>query len=181
MNVTKINTDISGCFELISTSFNDERGSFLKIYQKDYFDKLQLCSEWVEQYYTTSHYGVLRGMHFQSPPYDMAKLVYCIDGDVLDVIVDLRLNSDTYGHFAEINLSAAKKNMIYMPSGIAHGFLTMSKSATLVYNVSSQYISSHDLGIKWDSFGFNWPLTPSQVSQRDLAFPDLINFSSPFI
>ena len=181
MNIEKIETGIPGCFELISRSIVDSRGTFQKVYQKDCFEKLGLFSEWVEQYYSISNYGVVRGMHFQRPPYDHAKLVFCTSGEVVDVAVDLRVDSPTYGRYAKIVLGAAKENMVYIPSGFAHGFLVISKQATLVYNVSSGYMPTHDSGIRWDSVGVDWPGEPTHISERDQKFEPLSEFHSPFL
>ena len=181
MNIKKIETGLHGCVELISAPTIDSRGLFQKIYRKDCFEKFGLFSEWVEQYYSTSNYGVLRGMHFQTPPYDHSKLVYCTSGEVFDIAVDLRFGSPTYGRFAKIVLSASKGNMVYIPSGFAHGFLVTSKQATLVYSVSSVYAPTHDSGIRWDSIGIEWPEEPTLISERDRKFKPLSEFQSPFL
>jgi len=158
----------------------DARGTFVKTFHEATFAELGLRTRFTEQFYTTSMRGVLRGLHFQSPPYDHAKLVYCTAGRVLDVGVDLRRGSPTYGQHLKVELSAETGNMVYLPPGIAHGFLTIADSATLVYNVTSMYEPIADTGIRWDSAGIEWPVDTPQVSERDSRLPTLGAFDSPF-
>jgi dTDP-4-dehydrorhamnose 3,5-epimerase len=108
------------------------------------------------------------------------KLVYCISGEALDVVIDLRKNSPTYGEHAKFNLSAEKANMVYIPSGMAHGFLVLSESATLVYNVTSLYAPESDSGIRWDASGIAWPIKQPIVSERDRGFVGLGEFETRF-
>ena len=115
------------------------------------------------------------------PPYDHAKLVYCIKGEVMDVALDLRVGSPFYKKYISINLDARKGNMIYMPSGIAHGFCTNKSSATLVYNTTTIYNPKKDTGIRWDTAGISWPIKKPRMSIRDLSLIDFKNFNSPFI
>jgi dTDP-4-dehydrorhamnose 3,5-epimerase len=129
---------------------------------------------------TVSAKGVLRGLHFQLPPHDHAKLVYCTAGEVMDVAVDLRVDSPTFRQFVCLTLSADQGNMIYLPPGLAHGFYTLSDSATLVYNVTTVYAPSHDAGIRWDSVGIPWPDQDPRVSERDHGFVAMEVFDSPF-
>lgn len=156
---------------MLPTVFNDFRGSFVKTFHHDSFVQLGLETDWREEYYSVSHKGVLRGMHFQLPPHDHAKIVYCTAGIVLDAVVDLRRDSPTYGHFSLLELSAEKANMLYIPKGLAHGFYTVSESATMLYKVSSIYAVSHDTGILWNSLGIPWPASDPTVSARDSQFP----------
>jgi dTDP-4-dehydrorhamnose 3,5-epimerase len=173
-------TEIPGCYEVQSRLFKDDRGVFIKIFHSEEFRSLGLCADWKEQYYSTSNQGVLRGLHFQLPPHDHAKLVYCIAGSVEDVALDLRVGSPTYGKTIMLELSARKGNMIYLPKGLAHGFCTPSEPATLVYNVSSVYEQDADSGIRWDSVGVQWPIQNPLLSNRDRSFPALDEFKSPF-
>jgi len=115
-------------------------------------------------------------MHFQSPPYDHNKFVYVTSGEVLDVVVDIRKESKTYGKYFSIILSDSNNNSLYIGKGFAHGYLTKSKSATMIYMTSSVHNASHDTGIKWDSFGFNWGIGEPIVSDRDNNLKDLSQF-----
>ena len=101
--------------------------------------------------------------------------------EVIDVALDLRIGSPFYGKHILTNLSAEKGNMIYIPSGFAHGFCTLSDSSTLIYNTSSVYNPKKDFGIRWDTAGISWPIKNANLSDRDLKFPEFKNFNSPFI
>lgn len=180
MNLELKHTLIPGCYELQPRIMADTRGCFVKTFNKDWFRRFGLCDAWAEQYYSVSTPGVLRGLHFQLPPFDHAKLVYCIEGKVLDVVVDIRKHSPTYGQFVQIELTADKGNMVYIAPGLAHGFCTFDKAATLVYNVTSVYEPGSDAGIRWDSVGIPWPGKEFLLSERDLGFPPLADFDSPF-
>ena len=178
-NIVKVN-NFDGLFELMPVVNNDNRGQFTKIFNSEFFERNNLNSTWHEQYYSVSHKNVLRGMHFQIPPYDHFKLVYCTFGSILDVVLDIRINSRTFGQFVVFNLTNQIGNILYIPPGFAHGFLTLSDSATVVYNVSSVYNSDSDTGIKWNSFGYKWPIDNPVLSSRDDRFMDFLNFTSPF-
>src|SRR6266404_3404206 len=132
MVLTKRETRISGCFELQPKRFVDVRGIFVKTFQKRAFEEQGLGENFEEDYYSVSERGVLRGLHFQLPPFDHNKLVYCLAGEVFDVVLDLRVGSPTFGGFETLLLSADVANMIYVPKGVAHGFCAMSSSATLM-------------------------------------------------
>ena len=172
---------IPGCFEIIPNIHRDGRGSFVKTFHAPTFEKLGLCTDFVEEYYSVSHRGVIRGMHFQLPPHDHVKVVYCTSGTVMDVAVDLRKGSPAYGEHLVFELSAKKANMVYLPKGVAHGFCALSKSATMVYKVSTVYAPDSDSGIRWDSMGVDWPIENPIVSDRDSSFPALAEFDSPFV
>lgn len=173
-------TSISGCYEINPTVYRDERGSFIKTYHQDVFTDNRLATNFAEEYYSISRKGVLRGLHFQTPPKDHIKLVYCTMGQVLDVVVDLRKGSSTYGHFEMFDLSAEKANMIYIPKGLAHGFYVLSEQAILIYKVTTTYCSQHDSGILWNSVGISWPIKNPIMSARDTSFEPLDAFISPF-
>jgi dTDP-4-dehydrorhamnose 3,5-epimerase len=173
-------TLIPGCFELKPKTYSDKRGIFTKVFQKSFFLNLGLEINYEEDYYSHSFQNVIRGMHFQMIPKAHNKLVYCIQGEVLDVVVDLRIGSPTFGRSYSTVLSSSSQNIIYIPLGLAHGFLTLSKFASLIYKVGTEYESRLDHGIKWDSIGFNWPIDNPIISERDNSFPMLIDFNSPF-
>ena len=158
----------------------DTRGRFIKTFHAERFHEHGLRTDWTEQYYTTSAPGVLRGLHFQRPPHDHAKLVYCIVGQVGDVGVDLRVGSPSYGQYVMLELSAMQGNMLYLPTGLAHGFCTQDEPATLVYNVTTIYNPESDAGIRWDSANIPWPIEKPLLSDRDQGFPGLADFDSPF-
>jgi len=167
---------LTGCFEIIPNLFRDERGSFVKTFHCEMFRGQGLETEWREEYYSLSRKGVLRGMHFQTPPHDHNKLVYCTAGSVLDVVVDLRRDSATFGRHAMIELNADSATMLYIPKGFAHGFYTLSDNAAMMYKVSSVYAPAHDVGILWNSLEIPWPETNPVLSARDAGFPPFSAF-----
>lgn len=159
----------------------DSRGRFVKILQEDAFSKHGIPTAYAEQYYSVSENNVLRGLHFQTPPHDHHKLVTCLDGEVFDVVVDLRNGSRTYGQHQSFELNGANGDSLFVPTGCAHGFYVRSKTATMFYNVTTLYAASHDTGIRWDSAGISWPSARPVVSDRDAAFPALAEFTTPFV
>src|SRR6476659_9264314 len=126
-------TQIPGCYEIQLPTFSDDRGRFVKPFCKSRFEELGLHADFVESFFTISERNVLRGMHFQLPPSDHAKLVYCIKGRILDVCLDLRVSSATFGRYSAIEISAEKNNAVYMPTGIAHGFWVQEAPAITMY------------------------------------------------
>ena len=173
-------TKIFGCFQINPHIFSDHRGRFVKIFHKKEFSLLGIETNYEEEYYTTSNYGVVRGLHFQSPPFYHAKLIYCIQGEVFDVVLDLRVGSPTYGKTSSLSLGAELANCLYIPKGVAHGFCVLSEKATLVYNVSSVHSDEHDSGILWNSVNIDWPVNTPLLSDRDMRFPKFTDFVSPF-
>ncbi len=171
---------ISGCYLLQPRVFRDERGRFVKPLVASQLQTHGLRTDFVEQYHSTSAPGVIRGMHFQTPPHEHAKLVYCAAGAVTDVLLDLRRQSATYGQAIALPLTAESGQALYITAGIAHGFVALEAPALMVYNVTSEYAPSHDAGVRWDSFGFNWGVLAPVMSERDCSFPALADFVSPF-
>lgn len=166
-------TEIPGCIEIIAHIRGDERGRFVKTMHAEAFKAHGLRADFVEQYYSVSRKAVLRGLHFQKPPAHHAKLVYCVEGNVLDAAVDLRPGSPAFGRHALRELSGERANILYLPEGLAHGFYVLSASATLIYAVTSEYDSASDAGIRWDSAGIEWPDRNPIISQRDQQLPSL--------
>ena len=158
----------------------DLRGRFVKIMHADFFAAHGLRTDFREQYYSASIRNVLRGFHFQVPPMEHAKLVACIAGQVMDVVVDLRRGSPCYGRYEVFDLSQDSGDILYLPAGCAHGFLTLSAEATLFYDVTSVYAPAHDRGIRWDSLGVAWPIGDPIISPRDAGFPAFAEFETPF-
>ena len=158
---------------------HDRRGTFIKTFNKSQFQQAGLNTDWQESYYSVSEQHVVRGMHFQLPPHDHEKLVYVTAGHILDVVVDLRRTSTTYGRTFATAL-AEHENALFIPRGFAHGFLALTSGATVVYCVGTGYQPTADAGIRWDSLGYEWPVADPILSDRDAAFPTLAEFSSPF-
>jgi dTDP-4-dehydrorhamnose 3,5-epimerase len=174
-------TKLNGIFIITSDRIEDERGFFVKVFHEGLFKEHGFTTQWREEYYTVSYQRVLRGLHFQLPPHDHEKLVYCTDGAVLDVVVDLRVGSLSYGKHVMIELTADKANMIYIPRGFAHGFYVTDQSATMLYKVTTQYTPSHDTGILWNSVGIDWPDANPILSSRDKMLLTFSDFKSPFL
>lgn len=173
-------TKISGCYIINPNIQKDSRGFFVKTFHHDVFKDRALDTDFREEYYSYSEKNVLRGMHFQLPPHDHAKLVYCVSGSVLDAVVDLRQNSKTFRQYATFELSVDNGKVLYIPKGIAHGFYVTGEHACMVYNATTVYSPAHDSGILWESCGVTWPSLTPTISNRDEKFCTLADFKSPF-
>lgn len=173
-------TSIPGCFEIIPNVFHDERGYFVKTFQHSVYASQSLETEFVEHYYSITKKGVIRGLHFQAPPADLSKLVFCTTGKIFDAVLDLRVGSPTYLKFEVFELSALESNMIYLPAGCAHGFQALVDGAQVHYKVTAEYSPDSDTGVLWNSAGVPWPLDCEGVSRRDASFQKLDEFKSPF-
>jgi len=160
--------------------FEDERGIFIKTFQNSLFLKKHLNFELQESYYSFSKKNVIRGMHFQLPPYQHAKIVFCPQGRIMDVLLDLRKESKTYKQFFATELSAENHKALFIPEGFAHGFMALADHSMTYYLLSSEYHKENDTGIKWDSFKMDWAIPNPIISERDRSFPELKDFDSPF-
>ncbi len=165
---------------LLPKIFEDTRGRFAKTFHYDLFEKLGLPVDWREEFYSISKKGVIRGMHYQPPPYDHHKMVYCLSGRIFDVILDLRDGSPTYGSHVSIEISAEYGEVLIIPPGFAHGFCTLSDEAIMQYKVSSIYSPEHDTGVLWNSFGCAWPDDRPIISDRDTKLLPLSSINPPF-
>jgi dTDP-4-dehydrorhamnose 3,5-epimerase len=176
-----LNTSLQDCFEIINKNNSDNRGKFVKIFHEPEFNKLGIEVDFKEDYYSISKKNVIRGLHFQLPNMEHNKLVFCLHGHVLDVVVDLRVGSPTFGkcHTAELKYDNFKS--IYIPKGFAHGFRALSNECIVVYKVSTIYSPYHDSGIFWNSVDVDWQIKNPIISERDLNFVKFNNFKSPFI
>ena len=159
----------------------DNRGSFIKIFNRDWYLSLESNFNEMEEYYSISKKNVIRGMHFQKPPHDYTKIVHCIKGRALDVVLDLRKSSSTYGMCKSFEISSKNKKIVCIPPGFAHGFMSLEDDTIILYKVSSVYSKSNDVGIHWNSFGFKWPCNSPVISARDQEHPKFAsNWQSPF-
>lgn len=174
------NTEIEGVYIINNFNASDERGLFVKTFNKEVFEKNDLGFSIRESYFSISQKDVIRGMHFQLPPHAHEKLVYVPKGAILDVVVDLRKNSETYMKHISVELSAINYKSIFIPKGCAHGFKSLQVDTITVYNVATEYYQSSDQGIHYDSFGFDWEVKNPIVSTRDTQFLKLNEFNSPF-
>lgn len=158
----------------------DERGHFVKTFQASVLIQHGLETHYREIYHSISNTNILRGMHFQIPPADGAKIVCCLSGIVHDALLDLRKSSPTFKRHILMPLYGEKVSMIYMPSGIAHGFWVEQGPATLLYYQHAEYASTQDRGIAWNKAEIDWPCVSPVISARDIGFPGLSEFESPF-
>lgn len=158
----------------------DERGYFLKVYNEEIYREIGIKTQIRESFYSQSHKNVIRGMHFQTPPYGQTKVVHVLSGSVEDVIVDLRRGSRTYQQHIQITLSGNKPQSVYIPEGFAHGFKTLEDGTVMEYFVSEGYHKENDCGIRWNSIGYDWKIEAPVISSRDRAFPNMKDYDSPF-
>lgn len=176
---------LKGCFEITPKVFEDHRGYFFESFNQDKFN-LEAESEvlFFQDNESKSDQGVLRGLHFQTPPYTQAKLVRVIQGEVLDVAVDIRKNSETYGQHHSVILSAENKKQFFVPKGFAHGYIVLSETAIFSYKIDNDYMPSHESGIIWndEELKIDWHLNDKNIilSDRDKGLQAFKDFESPF-
>ena len=179
-----IETKIPDLIIIEPTVFSDNRGYFLESYNQKKFHEVIGKISFIQDNESKSSKGVLRGFHFQKPPYAQAKLVRCCEGRIMDVVVDIRKGSKTYGQHFAIELSGHNKKQLFIPRGFAHGFIVLSESAVFAYKVDNVYAPKYDAGIKWNDKELNidWGINPNQVlvSEKDSNLPYLTDFKSPF-
>ena len=178
--MNKIETEIENLYILENFYAQDNRGSFTKLYNETDFNNLDLPMEIKEVFYSTSNKDVVRGLHFQLPPFDHEKIVTVIRGEVEDVIIDLRKNSKSYGKIISIMLSESDNKAVYIPKGCAHGFKTILDNTVMLYMVTTGHNKEYDSGIKWNSIDFDWNIKEPIVSDKDENLVEFKNFNSPF-
>ena len=171
---------LPGAWLVRAVMHQDARGSFVKTFTQTHYQAMQPPFEVREEFYSTSGQDVIRGMHFQLPPHDHAKMVYCAVGRVQDVLLDLRAGSG-YGRFVTVELDAMQPAMLFIPTGIAHGFRSRSDGSLMVYKTSAEHAPSHDTGILWSSFGHDWDCAGPIVSARDAHHVPFDRFETPFM
>ncbi len=166
--------EIAGAYETLLERRGDARGYFARMFCENEFEGHGLNTHWAQMNLSfTQQKGTLRGLHFQRPPAAEVKLVRCLAGQALDVFVDLRAGSPTYGHHCRVTLDSAQKNAVYIPIGCAHGFQTLCDDVELQYFHSHAYAPAHECGIHPcdAALGIDWPLPVAQMSERDAALP----------
>ena len=170
-------TLVEGCTLVTLDSFPDSRGSFTKIFNETMYKKHGIDMHCKEQFFSTSRKNVLRGMHFQREPYAHSKLILCMAGSVLDVVLDIRKDSPTFGMAASFHLEEGDGKAVFIPAGVAHGFLSLQENSVLFYNASSEQEQSAEGGILWNSFEFDWPCADPILSERDTAHESLESYA----
>jgi dTDP-4-dehydrorhamnose 3,5-epimerase len=180
-----IKTEIEGVFIIEPKVFGDARGYFFESYSaREFKEKTGLDITFVQDNESKSRYGVLRGLHFQLPPYTQSKLVRCVKGKVLDVSVDIRKGSPTYGKYAMCELTEENHRQFFVPKGMAHGFVVLSDEAVFQYKCDEFYHPEAEGAIAWNDpeIGIEWPVKAEDVllSEKDKYHPLLKDFESPF-
>ncbi len=173
-------TAIHGAWLLHPPVHDDRRGRFVKTFHAPTFATLGLSAHFPETYYSVSARRVLRGLHFQRPPHDHDKLVHCVSGAVLDVLLDLRASSPTHGQYAVLSLCGEIPSLLYLPRGVAHGFYVTSEEAVMLYHVTAVYQPDMDAGVRWNSAGIPWPDDAPIVSARDRTLPSMAQLDQLF-
>lgn len=177
-------THINGLFIIEPNVIKDQRGYFLESFNIREFNREIENINFIQDNESKSSKGVLRGLHYQRPPFTQSKLVRCIEGEVLDIALDIRKGSPTYGVYHSIKLSKENKKQVFIPKGFAHGFLVLSDTAIFSYKVDNFYSPEHDSGIRWNDKDLNiqWGLDENHVivSEKDTKLPFFSQFDSPF-
>jgi dTDP-4-dehydrorhamnose 3,5-epimerase len=173
-------TKLQGIAIIETLIAQDPRGDFMKVFHKETFEQQGLDTSFEESYYSTSKKDVIRGMHFQTPPEDHAKVVYVTSGEIVDVVLDIRKGSPTFGQFETFELNDVNRKAIYIPSGFAHGFISLRDNTAVTYLQTTMRSAQNEGGIRFDSFGMNWGVVQPILSVRDQQFPTWKEFSSPF-
>lgn len=169
-------TEIGGVHRIVPEPRLDERGSFARVFCVDEFAAGGLATTVVQANTSFNRRrGTLRGLHLQTPPHGECKLVRCTRGAVFDVAVDARPGSPTFGRWVGVELSAQNGAMLFVPEGVAHGYLTLEDEAEVFYQVSRAYHPDSEAGVRWDdpAIGIRWPFAPAVISAKDRALPDL--------
>ncbi|MCB0734222.1 MAG: dTDP-4-dehydrorhamnose 3,5-epimerase [Flavobacteriales bacterium] len=178
-----LNVPISGLKVILPKVFGDHRGYFFESYNETAFQNAGLPTHFVQDNQSMSHKGALRGMHFQIPPGAQGKLVRVIQGSVLDVVIDIRKSSPTYGKHFAIELSGENKKMFWIPEGFAHGFLTLEDNTIFSYKCTDVYRPDLEMGLPWDDaeLQIDWGVQQPLLSEKDTQHRSFSGFNSPFI
>jgi dTDP-4-dehydrorhamnose 3,5-epimerase len=175
---------IQGLMVIEPTVFEDSRGYFFEAYNQSLFEKNGITTPFVQDNQSKSSYGVIRGLHYQLNPSAQAKLVRVLEGKILDVAVDIRKGSPTYGKHFDIELSAENKTQLYIPEGFAHGFSVLSETAIVLYKCNGFYNKAAEAGLRFDDaeLGINWQVDTASavVSEKDLVLPSFKDAQNNF-
>lgn len=173
--------DIEGLIEIIPKKFEDERGHFFESYNQNEFKKTGINDNFIQDNQSFSKKGVIRGLHLQKPPFEQAKLVRVLSGKVLDIAVDIRNDSKTYGKYLMVELSSEKNNMFYIPKGFAHGFVSLEDSI-FSYKCSNSYNKESEVSINPldTDLNIDWKIDNPIISEKDLIGLSLKDFITPF-
>jgi dTDP-4-dehydrorhamnose 3,5-epimerase len=174
---------LAGTYEIVLKPRQDDRGYFMRVLDISSFAEFGLQTSWVQENESRCiHKHTVRGLHFQLPPHTETKLVRVVAGKILDVFVDLRRASPTFGQWEAVELSADNHKMAYIPRGFAHGYCSLTDESVVVYKVDAAYAPSFEGGLRWNdpTLGIQWPIREPVLSPRDATLPLFSSFSSPF-
>lgn len=174
--------EIAGLLLIKPSLFSDERGVFYETYSRKKYSEYGIPENFMQDNESISKKNVLRGLHFQLPPYDQGKLVRVIKGAALDVAVDIRKQSPTYGKYVMVELSEENKNQFWIPSGFAHGFLSLANETIFSYKCTNLYNKESESGLLWNDKDINikWNIENPIVSEKDIQLTSFNSFNSPF-
>lgn len=177
-----IETVLPGLLILQPDVYADERGYFMETFRSDFFKKIASDLTFVQDNESKSRANVLRGLHFQLPPFEQGKLVRVINGAVLDVAVDIRRNSATFGHWVALKITADNKKQMWIPPGFAHGFLTLEDNTIFAYKCTNYYDKNSERGIRWNDsrIGIEWDANDPILSAKDINAPLLADSAELF-
>lgn len=181
MEITPL--QLKGTYLITPSPIPDERGYFMRYWDCRLAEERELTIAWKQENESFNHRrGTLRGLHFQRPPHAETKLVRVTAGAILDVLVDLRKGSATYGQWDSVELSADNYRLVYIPKGFAHGYCTLSDNAVVLYKVDEYYAPGFEGGLRWDDaiLAIRWPIDNPVLSQKDRSLPTFDKFESPF-
>lgn len=182
MNITE--TSLPGLLVVKPNLFEDERGYFYESYNTKTFEKIGITSKFVQDNQARSGYGVIRGLHYQLNPHAQAKLIRVISGEILDVVVDIREGSPTFGQSEQVRLDDVTKAQLFIPRGFAHGYMVLSQSAEIFYKCDNLYAPASERGIHYNdpALRIDWPLSEEQiiVSGKDMGLPNLADSEHNF-
>lgn len=179
-----IETPLNGLFLIEPKIWKDERGYFYESYNSKVFAEAGIRVDFVQDNQSFSQRGTLRGLHVQANPFEQGKLVRVIQGKVLDIAVDIRKNSPTYGQHYSVELSGENFRMLWIPPGFLHGFVTLEDQTIFTYKVTNLYNKASEIGVRWDDpeLNLNWGIDTGEaiLSEKDLALPLFKDLQSPF-
>lgn len=174
---------LSGTYQITLEPRRDERGYFMRAYDEAIFRQYGLTTAWLQENQSFSKKGVIRGLHFQKPPHAETKLVRVVSGKILDVFVDLRKNSSTYGQWDSIELSEDNYKVVYIPKGFAHGFCALTETALVLYKVDEVYHRESEGSLRWndETLAIKWSIDNPLTSPKDAKGESFPHFVSPFV
>ncbi|WP_234119699.1 dTDP-4-dehydrorhamnose 3,5-epimerase [Clostridium hydrogenum] len=172
---------LAGCFLIEPNIFKDDRGTLVKPYHSETFKELGLHDEFNEEIIVTSKKNVIRGLHFQCPPLPQIKVVSCVNGEILDVVVDIRKGSPTYGEWEGFVLNNINNYALYVPEGLAHGYAVLKDNTVVCYKMSNIFSADLDGGIRWNSLDIDWKISNPIISEKDKNQMSIDELDSKFI